>query len=52
MDLLGCDVVGRALDALLDRAGLAALAEVDQLQAALLGEQDVVGLDVGVDEAR
>lgn len=49
-DLLGRDVIGRALDPRLDGPDGTALTEVDDLDRTALVDQDVVGLDVTVDE--
>ena len=50
-DLLGGDVIGRALDARFFRADGAGLAEVDDLHDAVPGQQNIVRFEVAMDEA-
>ncbi len=50
-NLLGGDVIGGALDALLDGADGTGLAEVDDFYSLAVVDEDVVGFDVGMDVA-
>ncbi len=51
LNLLGRDEIGRALDSILNRADIAAVAKIDNFDFAIIANKDVIGLGVRVDDA-